>query len=168
MNSPSEPDLAVQLGDLLRRRGWTLATAESCTGGLVGNLITNIAGSSDYFMGGIITYSNDAKESLLGVRRETLTQHGAVSTETVEEMARGARQALHADMAVSVSGIAGPGGGTPEKPVGLVWFGISTPTGEKAYQRIFNGSRVEIKRMAAETALQLLVDALQGEVYGTR
>ena len=161
MNSPSEPILAARLGELLRQRGWKLATAESCTGGLIGSLITDVPGSSDYYLGGVVAYAYEAKEGLLGVKHETLERVGAVSAETVIEMALGARQALGADMAVSVSGIAGPGGGMPGKPVGLVWFAVSTPAGEETYQRFFQGSRVEIKSAAARTGLELLVETLQ-------
>src|SRR4051794_10741287 len=104
--------LAQEIGALLRRRGWTLATAESCTGGNIARWITTVAGSSDYFQGGVISYSNDAKAELLGVSRATLANPGAVSRESAAEMARGARQALHAEVGLSSTGIAGPGGAT--------------------------------------------------------
>ncbi len=103
--------LAVEVGDLLRRRGLTLGLAESCTGGLIGSLITDVAGSSDYFMGSAVTYSNEAKEGVLGVQHATLVAHGAVSAETAEEMARGARRVFGTSVGASVTGIAGPGGG---------------------------------------------------------
>src|SRR3972149_4114100 len=110
--------LEVRVGNALRNRGWTLALAESCTGGKVGDRITDVPGSSDYFIGSIVAYSYEAKERLLGVRHDTLYTHGAVSGETALEMARGARHALGADVAVAVTGIAGPAGGVPAKPVG--------------------------------------------------
>ena len=118
----SAQDLEEQVGELLSQRGWTLAVAESCTGGLLGHRITNVSGSSAYFEGGIISYSNEAKEAVLAVPREILIEHGAVSRETALAMARGARRVLGTDLAVSVTGIAGPGGATAEKPVGLAYI----------------------------------------------
>ena len=118
--------LEAQIGELLQARGLKLALAESCTGGLVGNRITDIAGSSTYFLGGLISYAYEAKVDLLGVQWETLNSKGAVSREVVLEMARGARKVLNADIAVSVSGIAGPGGAMPGKPVGTTWIGLVT------------------------------------------
>jgi PncC family amidohydrolase len=143
----------------------TLAAAESCTGGLVGHRITNIAGSSAYFVGGIIAYSNAVKVAQLGVLEATLDAHGAVSEETVREMAAGAAAALHADLAVSVSGIAGPGGGSAEKPVGLVHFGLHTPWGTFAARQVFPGGRISIKTAAAGFALEFLLDTLRAQ-YG--
>ena len=115
--------LEAQIGEILQQRGLKLALAESCTGGLVGNRITDVAGSSEYFMGGVISYAYQAKVDLLGVSWETLNSRGAVSQEVVIEMARGARTALKADIAVSISGVAGPAGGSAEKPVGATWIG---------------------------------------------
>jgi PncC family amidohydrolase len=155
--------LEVQVGELLRQKKWKLAVAESCTGGLVGHLITNIPGSSDYYLGSVTAYAYEAKERLLGVRHETIVQYGVVSEQTVLEMAQGIRRVLGADVGVSISGIAGPGGGMPGKPVGLVWFGLSTPGGEQAVHYLFHGDRVENKSSAAQTALQLLIDVLQGK-----
>ncbi|NMC14031.1 MAG: CinA family protein [Chloroflexi bacterium] len=153
--------LEVVVGELLRQRGWRLAVAESCTGGLIGNLITNIAGSSTYYVGSVTAYAYEAKVRLLGVKWETLEKFGAVSEETVLEMASGVRLALAADIGISVSGIAGPGGGTPEKPVGLTWIGLSDPTTEKAWRNIWQGDRIAIKTQAAQAALQLLADHLR-------
>src|SRR3989304_5781049 len=113
------------VGKLLTERKMTLALGESCPGGLVGHRLTNVPGSSSYVLGGIVAYSNEAKERLLGVRHETLEEQGAVSPETAIEMARGARAALGADVGLSVTGIAGPGGGTPDKPVGLVYVALA-------------------------------------------
>jgi nicotinamide-nucleotide amidase len=150
------------VGELLRRRGLRLATAESCTGGLLSHLITNIPGSSTYFMGGIVSYAYEAKVRLLGVRWSTLEKYGAVSQQTALEMASGVRKALAADVGVSISGIAGPGGGMPEKPVGFTWIGLSTPDADEAWNYVWNGNRLEIKEQSARQALQLLVDYLGG------
>ena len=156
--------LAAQIGELLQARGLKLALAESCTGGLVGNLITDVPGSSTYFLGGVISYAYEAKVDLLGVQWETLNSKGAVSRETVIEMARGARKALNADIAVSVSGIAGPGGSMPGKPVGTTWIALVTNEGEWARVFQFSGDRVQNKSHAAEAALQMLLDYLHGRV----
>ena len=156
--------LAAQIGELLQARGLKLALAESCTGGLVGNRITDVPGSSTYFLGGVISYAYEAKVDLLGVQWETLNSKGAVSRETVIEMARGARKALNADIAVSVSGIAGPGGSMPGKPVGTTWIGLVTNEGEWARVFQFSGDRVQNKSQAAEAALQMLLNHLQGRV----
>jgi PncC family amidohydrolase len=156
-----EEPLEVLIGNLLRLNNLKLATAESCTGGLVGHLLTNVPGSSDYYLGGVISYANQAKMRLLGVRQETLEKHGAVSEETVLEMARGARQALSADLGLSISGIAGPGGGTPEKPVGLVWIGLSAPGIGEAQRFLFTGDRAAIKEQSAQEALHILAAYLE-------
>ena len=150
-------------GKLLRNRGLRLAVAESCTGGLIGHRITNIPGSSTYYMGSVTAYAYEAKVRLLGVRWETLEKYGAVSEETVLEMARGVRTALAADIGLAVSGIAGPGGGTPEKPVGLVWIGLSTPEVDEAWRFVFSGDRLQVKEQSAEAALGLLVEHLREE-----
>jgi PncC family amidohydrolase len=153
------PEIAI--GALLRARGWRLAVAESCTGGLIGHRITNIPGASTYYMGSITAYAYEAKVRLLGVRWETLEAHGAVSEPVVLEMARGVRRALAADVGLSVSGIAGPGGGTPEKPVGLTCIGLSVPDYEQAWTFTWHGNRVQNKEETAEKALHLLVDFLK-------
>jgi len=151
----------TNIGNLLRARGWRLAVAESCTGGLIGHRLTNIAGSSTFYMGSITAYAYEAKVRLLGVRWETLEQHGAVSNAVVIEMAQGVRRALAADIGLSVSGIAGPGGGTEEKPVGLTHFGISTPKDDRTWHFIFHGDRLYNKEISAEKALELLADFLR-------
>ena len=153
--------LELKLGELLRLHGWRLAVAESCTGGLIGHRITNVAGSSTYYMGSITAYAYEAKVRLLGVRWETLEQHGAVSRETVLEMARGVRLALAADIGMAVSGIAGPGGGTPEKPVGLTCIGLSTPLHEMGWSFVWSGDRVHNKEQSADAVLRLLVEYLR-------
>jgi nicotinamide-nucleotide amidase len=142
--------------DLCRERGWTLATAESCTGGLVGAALTARAGASDAYVGGVIAYSNDAKRSRLGVLDETLQAHGAVSAETAVSMAAGARRALDSDVAVSVTGVAGPGGGTPEKPVGLVYISVEAPDGGVTEKLQLEGDRDSIRTEATFAALRLL------------
>jgi PncC family amidohydrolase len=155
--------LEVRVGEILSQRGLRLAVAESCTGGLISHLVTNVAGSSVYFLGGMIAYANEAKVHLLGVHQETLEKFGAVSSETVIEMARGVRNNLSADIGISVSGIAGPGGGTPEKPVGTVWIGLSTPKEELARHFHWTGNRLDVKEQSARAALMLLLEYLQKE-----
>lgn len=155
--------LEVRVGEILSQRGLRLAVAESCTGGLISHLVTNVAGSSVYFLGGMIAYANEAKVHLLGVHQETLEKFGAVSSETVIEMARGVRNTLSADIGISVSGIAGPGGGTPEKPVGTVWIGLSTPKEELARHFHWTGNRLDVKEQSARAALMLLLEYLQKE-----
>ena len=154
--------IETKIGNLLRQRGLKLAVAESCTGGLIGHRITNVPGSSDYFNGGVIAYAYEAKVNLLGVSWNTLKAYGAVSRETVLEMAAGARRSLEADIAVSVSGIAGPGGGLPNKPVGTVWIGLAAPQGQWARIFCFRGNREQNKAAASEAALTMLLDYLQG------
>jgi PncC family amidohydrolase len=153
-------DAEKVIGGLLLHHKLTLSVAESCTGGLVGNLITNIPGSSAYFLGGYITYSNEAKVSLLGVSEITLQKYGAVSEQTVLEMAFGARQGLHSDIGLSISGIAGPDGGTSEKPVGLVWIGLSAKNIRVAHDLELKGNRLEIKQQSAQQALFFLYNTL--------
>lgn len=152
------------IGSLLREKTLQLATAESCTGGLVADRITNVPGSSEYFLGGIVAYAYEAKVALLNVSWDTLQAYGAVSREVVLEMANGARAALNADIAVSVSGIAGPGGGMPGKPVGTTWIGLSTPDGDWARTFVWEGDRLENKALSAEAALQLIIDYLEGDL----
>ena len=148
------------VGDELRERGWRLAIAESCTGGLIGHRITNISGSSTYYLGSITAYAYRAKVRLLGVSWDTLEKFGAVSEETVSEMAKGIRHALAADIGLSVSGIAGPTGGTPEKPVGYAWIGLSTPKGIWTLQHNASGDRIENKKEIAQMALEFLHEFL--------
>ena len=151
----------VVIGELLRRQGLRLAVAESCTGGLIGHLITNVPGSSTYYMGSVTAYAYEAKVRLLGVRWETLERYGAVSKETVLEMAYGVRHALAADIGLSISGIAGPGGGTHEKPVGLTWIGLSARGVDEAWSYIWQGNRLQVKEQSAQQALHLLADYLE-------
>ncbi len=162
MGAKSAEPPEVTVGKCLREHGLKLAVAESCTGGLIGHRITDIPGSSDYFLGGVIAYAYEAKVAVLGVSWETLRVYGAVSREVVLEMARGARRALEADLAVSVSGIAGPGGGLPNKPVGTTWLGLAAPDGEWARLFHFHGDRKQNKNASAEAALEMLLDYLNG------
>jgi PncC family amidohydrolase len=151
-----------RLNAILKQKGATISIAESCTGGLISSRITDVPGASDYFEAGIVTYSNRAKERFLAVPHELLATKGAVSAEVAEKMAEGVRTATGADIGVSVTGIAGPGGGTAEKPVGTVYIGLAT--GEKSITRKhrFEGDRAAIKRHTAEEALKLLLEYLEG------
>lgn len=156
--------LEIKAGDILRQRGLQLSLAESCTGGLIGHRVTNVSGSSEYFSGGVVAYSYEAKAKTLGVSWDTLNGFGAVSSETVLEMARGARKLMDTDVALSVSGIAGPGGGTADKPVGTTWIGLATNDGEWSREFHFDGDREQNKIASADAALQILLDYLQGEL----
>lgn len=156
--APRQPHpLAVQLGELLRARGLTLALAESCTGGLIGSLITDVSGSSDYFLGSAVCYANSAKAGILGVRHETLLAHGAVSAQTAAEMAEGARRIFGADIAASVTGIAGPGGGTPDKPTGLTYIHLSATAAEIGQRHVWSADRMGNKLLSAEAVLRLVM-----------
>lgn len=166
----TEQLLEEKVGVLLRNKNLLLTVAESCTGGLVGHRITNIPGSSDYYLGSVTAYAYEVKESLLGVQHETLQKFGAVSRETVLEMASGVRRALSGGfplarvIGVSVSGIAGPGGGLPEKPVGTVWVGLSAADGAWAWRFFWHGDRIQNKEESAQAALQLVCDYLEGHL----
>lgn len=152
-------ELSKQIGLALEFRGATLTTAESCTGGWIAKVITDVPGSSAWFERGFVTYSNQAKEQLIGVTSQTLEANGAVSEAVVREMALGALQAARADYAISVSGIAGPDGGSDEKPVGTVWFGFADKQGQiLALTTCFAGSRDDVRRQATEFALQTLLN----------
>jgi PncC family amidohydrolase len=161
MTANHQEILEITAGQLLRQRGLRLAVAESCTGGLIGHRLTNIPGSSDYYMGSVTAYAYEVKVRLLGVSWATLEMYGAVSREVAIEMARGVRASLDADIGLSVTGIAGPGGGTPEKPVGLTWIGFSSSDVEFARQFIWQGDRLQVKEQSAEVALRILVEYLQ-------
>jgi PncC family amidohydrolase len=158
--------LEETVGRMLAERKLTLATAESCTGGLLGHRITDVPGSSDYFQGGIIAYSYDAKERLLGVHHDTLYEHGAVSPETAIEMARGARKVLGTDVGVSVTGIAGPGGGMPGKPVGLVYIALSSRDRERVEHFVWDSDREGNKVRSADAALAMLKEFLDSDKLG--
>jgi len=149
-----ETDVLAKLG----KAGLTLAVGESCTGGRICDRITDVPGSSEHFRGGIVAYSNDSKIRFLGVSHATLKAHGAVSEECAKEMAMGVAKAFNADVGLSVTGIAGPGGATPQKPVGLVYIGISWKKEHAAFRYLFDGDRKGIKAQATEQALQLVLD----------
>ena len=151
--------VAEKLVALLKAQGLTCATAESCTGGGVGSAITAVPGSSAVFAGGVISYSNDVKREVLGVSSDILQNVGAVSSETAAQMAEGARKLLKTDLAVSLTGIAGPDGGSEEKPVGLVWFGLSTKDGVRTEKCIFRGDRAQVRAQAVTHALGMLTVA---------
>lgn len=151
-----DEQLEETIVSLLTERTQTVALAESCTGGTIANRITNVPGASAVFLAGLVTYSNEAKQKFLGVRAETLAAHGAVSEETAKEMADGARRQSGADYAISVTGIAGPGGGTPEKPVGTVWIGIASSSGVTTYRRFNAFDRETFKNVTSQHALELL------------
>jgi PncC family amidohydrolase len=140
----------------------TIATAESCTGGLLAGRITEVSGSSAYFVGGVVSYSYSAKEALLGVDHDTLLAEGAVSEAVARQMARGARTRLQTDVAVSITGVAGPTGGTPDKPVGLTWIGLSDSTGERAERFVWEGDRGENREQSVEVALRMLIEWAEG------
>ena len=152
-------ELASRVIEIFREKGLSLALAESCTGGMIAETITNVAGASDIFYGSAVTYVNSAKEHILGVARETLEKHGAVSSECAEEMACGARRVYGADVAMSVTGIAGPGGGSEAKPVGTVWFGLATKDGAETFRRRFDGDRAAVRRQTVEEVLRRLAEA---------
>ncbi|MBL8160841.1 MAG: CinA family protein [Anaerolineae bacterium] len=157
----SDERLEAKVGDLLLGKGWTVGTAESCTGGLVLHRLTNVAGSSAYVLGGVVAYSNAIKQSVLRVRHGTLIAYGAVSEQVALEMAQGARALLSVDVAVSITGIAGPGGGTPEKPVGLTYIALVGPNNLQLVERqVWDGDREANKAASAEAALLLLQRAL--------
>ena len=158
-----EPDMATAVVARARKSGITLACAESCTGGLVGAGITGVPGSSCTFLGSAVCYSNGAKTAVLGVDKALIENHGAVSGECALEMARGARRLFGADLAVAVTGIAGPDGGTAQKPVGTVWFGISGPGRERAFLRNLAGDRPHIRRWSTAIALETLWRSLEEE-----
>ena len=159
-------DLSPRVGELLRARGLTVSVAELCTGGLLGDCLTDVPGSSDYFLGGVLSYSNDAKHRLLGVSDETLATHGAVSAVCAREMAQGVRRLLHSDVGISVTGIAGPGGGTDGKPKGLTYLCLATADREIDRSELWQGDRRANKESSALVALHMLLDYLEDSANG--
>ncbi|MDB4909985.1 MAG: CinA-like protein, partial [Gemmatimonadetes bacterium] len=155
-----DDDLAELVLEMCRERGRTIATAESCTGGLLGARITAIPGSSDVYHGGIVAYDNSVKTKLLGVRDVTLSEHGAVSEQAAREMAEGCARVLGTDIGIGITGIAGPGGGTPEKPVGTVWIAVAGVGDTRALGRVYVGDREEIRLRATQAALDQVRRAL--------
>ena len=155
-----EEPLEVIVGRMLRERGRTIACAESCTGGLLTSRLTDVAGSSAYVMGAVVSYTNEVKASLVGVHEATLKAFGAVSEETAREMAEGVRRAIPADIGVGITGIAGPGGATAEKPVGLVCIAVAAENATCVERHVFSGTRTEVKRQSTETALAMVRDLI--------
>ena len=152
--------LAQEIGDLLRRRGLTLGAVESATGGLISHRITDVPGSSDYYKGSVTAYSNETKIKVVGVKEETIRAYGAVSHQVAEEMAEGGKKALAVDICVADTGIAGPGGETPGKPVGLFYIGLAHASGTHSQGHHFGGNREQNKQSAAEATLVWLKDYL--------
>ena len=157
------PDLEAGIIALLTERKQTLALAESCTGGYLSHRLTNVPGASVVFRTGLVTYSNEAKQTFLRVRSTTLERWGAVSEAVAREMAEGARQAIHADYAIAVTGIAGPGGGSPEKPVGMVFIALASPKGTWAFKKLNAADRQTFKEITAQQAFTELLDLLLRE-----
>jgi len=155
-------DIEEVVGDKLKGKGWSIGLAESCTGGLISDRLTDVAGSSGYFQGGVVCYSNSSKEHLLGVRKETLVQYGAVSSETAREMAVGIRTCMKTDLGIAVTGIAGPDGGSKKKPVGTVHIGLSSENDLFTQQYRFRGSRSQVKLNAAMMALDWVRRTIDG------
>ena len=154
------PALTARLAELLQARGWQMATAESCTGGLIAAACTDLAGSSNWFERGFVTYSNEAKTELLGVDAALIARHGAVSEEVARAMAQGALAHSRAQVALAVTGVAGPGGGSAVKPVGTVWFGWATPSGVTAQLQRFDGDRAAVRQASVRHALGRIVEML--------
>jgi PncC family amidohydrolase len=152
------------VGEALSSRGETLAIAESLTGGLVASMVTDVPGSSAYFLEGVVTYADGSKMERLGVREDTLIAHGAVSEEVACEMAEGVRAVLDADWGISTTGIAGPTGATEEKPLGLVYYAVAGVTGTHVRRQVFPGDRLQVKLSSSEAVLSLLLEALEGRV----
>ncbi len=151
-----------EVNDLLRRRGLSIGTVESATGGLIANLITNVPGSSSHFKGSVIAYSNDIKIAVVGVKAETIEQYGAVSAPVAEQMAAGGARLLGVDICVADTGIAGPGGATPDKPVGLFYLGLSHHGKPFTRRHVFHGDRLQNKAAAAQAALEWVREYLKG------
>ena len=160
-NEMTREAMAARLGEELKARRLTISTAESCTGGGIAAAFTEIAGSSEWFVGGFVTYSNEWKMKQLGVEAETLRRHGAVSSQTVGEMLDGLLENGGADLGIAVSGIAGPGGGTPEKPVGTVYVGVAGKEWKRVERCHFDGGRGDVRRATVETAIGMMLEEVE-------
>lgn len=158
---PERERLPDMVGQMLCAKGYTISCAESCTGGLLTSTLTDVPGSSAYVMGSVVSYSNDVKSRILHVAEETLAAHGAVSPETARAMAEGVRNLMQTDVGVGITGIAGPGGGSPEKPVGLVYIAVSTLGKTSVEKNVFSGVRAEIKRAAVNKALAMVQEMIR-------
>jgi nicotinamide-nucleotide amidase len=154
------PGIELEIGELLRRKGLTLGAVESATGGLISHLVTSVPGSSDYFKGSVVSYSNEVKSGVIGVKTATLKQHGAVSAQVAGEMAAGGKKLLNVDICLSDTGIAGPGGATPGKPVGLFFLGLAHKDGVFNRKHEFHGERTQNVKSAAQAALEWLQEYL--------
>ena len=150
-----------KLRDALLARGWTISTAESCTGGLCAAALVDLPGSSTWYSGGVVAYSNAIKHELLDVQKGVLEDHGAVSEPVALAMAEGVRSRCRSSVSCSTTGIAGPGGGTPDKPVGLVWIGIATPTGTHARRYHFSGDRLSVRQQTVDACFELLLEQIE-------
>ena len=150
-----------KLRDVLLARGWTISTAESCTGGLCAAALVDLPGSSTWYSGGVVAYSNAIKHELLDVPKGVLEDHGAVSEPVALAMAEGVRSRCRSSVSCSTTGIAGPGGGTPDKPVGLVWIGIATPTGTHARRYYFSGDRLSVRQQTVDACFELLLEQIE-------
>ena len=162
--SEKDDTLESAVGDLLKAYGKTLSTAESCTGGMISSLITSVPGSSEYFLGSVTSYANEVKENVLGVPAEIIAEHGAVSSECVAAMAEGVRRITSSDYSVATSGIAGPGGGSEEKPVGTVWIGVSSDNGTETFRLKFNSDRKRNIERFSSSALHILLNKIKKEL----
>ena len=158
---PERERLPDMVGQMLCAKGYTISCAESCTGGLLTSTLTDVPGSSAYVLGSVVSYSNDVKSRILHVAEETLAAHGAVSPETARAMAEGVRDLMQTDVGVGITGIAGPGGGSPEKPVGLVYIAVSTLGKTSVEKNVFSGVRAEIKRAAVNKALAMVQEMIR-------
>ena len=158
---PERERLPDMVGQMLCAKGYTISCAESCTGGLLTSTLTDVPGSAAYVMGSVVSYSNDVKSRILHVAEETLAAHGAVSPETARAMAEGVRNLMQTDVGVGITGIAGPGGGSPEKPVGLVYIAVSTLGKTSVEKNVFSGVRAEIKRAAVNKALAMVQEMIR-------
>jgi len=153
-------DLKTRVAEVLTRKGFTLSTAESCTGGGLSHALTDVPGASAFFIGGVIAYQNEVKAAWLGVPQSTLVTHGAVSAASAEAMARGCRDRFDTDLAVSITGIAGPTGGTALKPVGLVYLALASADRVRVLERRFAGSRDDVRSQSIDAALELILESL--------
>ena len=158
----SDDGLEQKAGELLMRTGQTIACAESCTGGLLTAFLTDVPGSSAYVLGSVVSYTNEVKMSHLKVQENTLSQHGAVSQETAIEMAEGIRRELRADIVIAITGIAGPGGATDTKPLGLVYIAVSYRKNVMVTRNVFDGRRGQVREQSVKKALKMLIELLEG------
>ncbi|SIO29920.1 CinA family protein [Halodesulfovibrio marinisediminis] len=161
MHIPELSTKIIELGEILRQNKYMLGTAESCTGGLISMLLTDVSGSSSWFKGTIVSYANEVKENMLHVPHETLLKHGAVSEQTALAMVRGVQDVLQLETAISVTGIAGPSGGTKEKPVGTVWIGFAIGSQHFAQHHVFSGDRADVRYQTAMAAITTLLHELR-------